>query len=109
MGEGSFDRTPVERRGPIVEACRNVRRWAFALMNEPATLEEFRGIKVPVLYMVGGRSPGSSRSVAERLVAVLPAVRRVECPELGHMGPVTDPQAVNAIFATILKAGESGK
>ena len=92
MGEGSFDRTPVERRGPIVEACRNVRRWAFALMNEPATLEEFRQIRVPVLYMVGGRSPESSRSVAERLVAVLADVRRVEFLGLGHMGPVKHPQ-----------------
>ena len=32
MGEGSFDRTPGERRGPIVEACRNCRMcggWSF--------------------------------------------------------------------------------
>jgi len=104
MGEGSFDRTPVERRGPIVEACRNVRRWAFALMNEPATVEEFRRIRVPVLYMVGGRSPESSRSVAERLVPVLADARRVELPEFGHMGPVTDPRAVNEPIAMFINA-----
>ena len=102
MGEGSFDRTPVERRGPIVEACRNVRRWAFALVKEPATLEEFRRIKVPVLYMVGGKSPASSRSVAERLVAVLPDARRAEFPELGHMGPVTNAQPVSAAIVAFL-------
>ena len=102
MGEGSFDRTPVERRGPIVEACRNVRRWAFALMNEPATLEEFRGLAVPVLYMVGERSPESSRSVARRLAAVLPDVRSVELAGLGHMGPVTHPQRVSEAVAAFL-------
>lgn len=103
MGAGSFDRTPVERRGPIVEACRNVRRWAFALMNEPATLEEFRRIRVPVLYMVGGRSPESSRAVAETLVPVTPVVRRVEFPALGHMGPVMDGPMVNDALAEFLK------
>ncbi len=102
MGEGSFDRTPVERRGPIVEACRNVRRWAFALMNEPATVEEFRGIRVPVLYMVGGRSPESSRGVAERLVPVLRNVRRVEFPVMGHMGPVMCPGAANEAIERFL-------
>lgn len=102
MGEGSFDRTPVDRRPPIVEACRNLRRWAHALMTEPATLEEFRRVRVPVLYMVGGRSPQSSRSVAEKLVPVLADVRRVELAVLGHMGPVTHPQAVNEAVAAFL-------
>lgn len=102
MGQGSFDRTPVDRRPPIVEACRNLRRWAHALMTEPATLEEFRRVRVPVLYMVGGRSPQSSRSVAEKLVPVLADVRRVELAGLGHMGPVTHPQAVNEAVAAFL-------
>jgi len=102
MGEGSFERTPVERRGPIVEACRNLRRWAFALMTEPATLDEFRRVRVPVLYMVGERSPASSRSVAERLMAVLPDARRVDLAGLGHMGPVTHPQPVNEAVGAFL-------
>jgi pimeloyl-ACP methyl ester carboxylesterase len=71
-------------------------------MNEPATLEEFRRISVPVLYMVGGRSPESSRSVAERLVAVLWNVRSVDFPALGHMGPVTHPQPVNEAVTAFL-------
>jgi pimeloyl-ACP methyl ester carboxylesterase len=74
-------------------------------MNEPATLEEIPGIRVPVLYMVGGRSPESSRSVAERLVAVLPGVRRVEFAELGHMGPVTNPTVVSEAIASSLAGG----
>jgi pimeloyl-ACP methyl ester carboxylesterase len=71
-------------------------------MNEPATVKEFRQIRVPVLYMVGGRSPESSRSVAERLVSVLPDMRRVEFPGLGHMGPVTDWKPVNSAIADSL-------
>ena len=102
MGPGSFDRTPAERRPPIVEACRNLRRWAHALLTEPATLDQLAQLRVPVLYMVGGRSPESSRCVAQRLAPALADARRVDFPELGHMGPVTHPEPVNRAVAQFL-------
>lgn len=102
MGAGSFDRTPPERRAPIVQACRSVRRWAHALLTEPATLDDFRQLRIPVLYMVGGRSPQSSRCVADRLVPALANVRRVEFASLGHMGPVTHPGPVNEAIDNFL-------
>ncbi|TFZ02271.1 alpha/beta hydrolase [Ramlibacter henchirensis] len=102
MGEGSFDRTPAERRPPIVDSVRNIRRWAHALLTEPATLEDLGRLRIPVLYMVGGRSPDSSHCVAERLVPVLANARRVDFPQLGHMGPVTQPEPVNRAIAGFL-------
>ena len=104
MGQGSFDRMPPERQPAIVEACRNVRRWAHALMTEPATLDDLRQLRMPVLYMVGGRSPESSRCVADLLVPALPNVRRVDLPQLGHMAPVTHPDPVNEAVADFLLA-----
>lgn len=104
MGQGSFDRMPAERQPAIVEACRNVRRWAHALMTEPATLDDFRRLRMPVLYLVGGRSPGSSRCVADLLVPALPNVQRVDFPQLGHMAPVTQPAPVNEAIAAFLLA-----
>lgn len=103
MGEGSFDCMPPERRPAIVEACRNVRRWAHALMTEPATLDDLRQLRMPVLYLVGGRSPVSSRCVAEAVVPVLPNVQRVDFPPLGHMAPVTHPAPVNEAIAAFLR------
>jgi len=108
MGEGSYDRTPPERRPPIVDSCRNLRRWAHALLTEPATLDDLRQVRVPVLYLVGGRSPESSRSVAERLFPVLADVRRADFPELGHMAPVTQPEPVNQAIAGFLDDVEQG-
>ena len=52
--------------------------------------------------MIGGRSPPSSRSVARLLTRVLPQVEVIEFPELGHMGPVTHPQVVNAAISQFL-------
>ena len=58
---------------------------------------------MPVLYMVGKNSPLSSRAVAQRLTRVLPRVEVVELGGLGHMGPVTHPQAVNEIIQRFLE------
>ncbi|WBY01415.1 alpha/beta hydrolase [Ramlibacter tataouinensis] len=102
MGEGSYERTPPERRPSIVDSCRNLPQWSHALLTEPATLDELRQVSVPVLYMVGGRSPESSRCVAERVIPVLPNVRWVDFPDLGHMAPVTHPEPVNAAIAAFL-------
>ncbi|HYD76443.1 alpha/beta hydrolase [Ramlibacter sp.] len=102
MGEGSYQRTPPDRRPALVESCRNLPQWSHALLTEPATLDELRQVRVPVLYMVGGRSPESSRCVAERVIPALPDVRRVDFPELGHMAPVMHPQPVNEAIAAFL-------
>src|SRR5688572_6891817 len=48
----------------IADSIANVGGWAHALFNEPVPLEAFATLDVPVLYMIGGRSPPSSRSVA---------------------------------------------
>ena len=102
MGPGAWDQTPEQRRGPITAAIANVVGWGDALFKEPTPLEAFATLDVPVLYMIGGRSPPSSRSVARLLTQVLPRVEVVEFEELGHMGPVTHPNVVNAAICEFL-------
>ena len=104
MGAGAWKRVPADRQAPIAASMANVRGWAGALTTEPTPLAAFRGFDRPVLYMVGARSPASSRGVARLLTAALPNVRVVEFPELGHMGPVTHPEVVNAAIAAFLEA-----
>ena len=43
-----------------------------------------------------------ARAVARNLVPVLPRVRVVEFPGLGHMAPVTHPEPINAEIARFL-------
>jgi pimeloyl-ACP methyl ester carboxylesterase len=62
----------------------------------------FSRLDVPVLYMVGKDSPASSRGVARLLAPTLPQVQLVEFDGLGHMGPVTHPQAVNEVISRFL-------
>jgi pimeloyl-ACP methyl ester carboxylesterase len=104
MGEGAWARTPEARKGPIAAAMANVRGWGQALIGEPNPLAAFAGLDVPVLYMTGGKSPASARGVARLLARTLPRVQVVEFEGLGHMGPLTHPEVVNAAIARFLDA-----
>jgi pimeloyl-ACP methyl ester carboxylesterase len=102
MGKGAWARTPEARKSPIVASIVNITGWAHALMKEPTPLTAFRDLKVPVLYMTGSDSPASSLSVARLLTRTLPLVEELEFKGMGHMGPVTHPDAVNAAIARFL-------
>jgi pimeloyl-ACP methyl ester carboxylesterase len=102
MGKGAWGHTPEPRRGPIVASMANIRGWGTALFEDPTPLRMFSRLDVPVLYMVGKDSPASSRGVARLLAPTLPQVQLVEFDGLGHMGPVTHPQAVNEVISRFL-------
>ena len=103
MGEGSWAAMPELRKGPIAESVVAMRHWAHALMAEPTPRDAFRSLDVPVLLMTGTRSPASSLAVAKILAATLPRVETLELEGLGHMAPVTRPDAVNSAIARFLE------
>ena len=102
MGSGAWANTPDERRIVIADSVAKVRRWAHALFTEPTPISEFGHLQMPVLYLTGGRSTQSAHGVARRLVKALPNVTLVDLPELGHMGPITDPDVVNQVIEDFL-------
>lgn len=102
MGAGSWARTPEARKPAIADAVTKVRRWKHALFTEPTPIEAFRKLEVPVLLMTGKRSTASAHGVARILKVALPRVEHVEFEELGHMGPITHPDAVNGAIARFL-------
>ena len=103
MGAGSFDRMPERNKEAIAASVVNVQRWKEVLFGEPTPLGAFRQLAVPVLYLVGKRSPLSSRAVAARLNRVLARVEVVELDGLGHMGPVTHSDTVNPLICSFLE------
>jgi pimeloyl-ACP methyl ester carboxylesterase len=103
MGEGSFDRMPERVQAATAESVQNIQGWKDALFDEPTPLQAFAGLQIPVLLMVGKRSPLSSRAVAQRLKRVLPKVEVVELEGLGHMGPVTHPDTVNPLICRFME------
>jgi pimeloyl-ACP methyl ester carboxylesterase len=104
MGNGAWDAMPEPQQTVIAASMTNVGGWSHALFDEPTPLQAFRALDVPVLYMVGAKSPSSSRGVGRLLTGVLPNVTEVEFPEIGHMGPITHPEQVNEVIAEFLEA-----
>lgn len=98
MEEGAWGRTSDSRKPSIVESVKNVRRWAHALMTEPTPLAAFAALDIPVLYMMGMRSPASAHGVARLLTTMLPKIEIVRFAHLGHMGPITHPEVVNPVI-----------
>jgi pimeloyl-ACP methyl ester carboxylesterase len=101
-GAGTWQAVPAERKPAIAASVANVRRWGHALFGEPTPLEAFATLRMPVLYLLGGRSPRPAHAVAEVLLPVLPQARLLEFEELGHMGPLTHPQVVHAAIEAFL-------
>jgi pimeloyl-ACP methyl ester carboxylesterase len=104
MGPGAWAAMPQTRQPAIAQSMRGIGYWAHALFNEPAPLSAFAALDVPVLYLVGGRSPASSRGVFDLLEKTLPNLRVKQFDGLGHMGPVTHPDLVNQAIDRYLAA-----
>ena len=102
MGPGMWAQTAAHRKAPIAESIRDVRRWAHALMTEATPLAALRTLQLPVLLMVGKRSTAAARGVTRLLASALPQVEVLEFDEVGHMGPVTDPEPINEAIARFL-------
>lgn len=98
---------PLQRKPAISDSTVNIRRWRHALFTEATPVKAFAALNVPILYMLGDQSPESAHAVARILVPVLPKVCVVEFPGLGHMGPVTHPDVVNAEIARFLTEDQS--
>jgi pimeloyl-ACP methyl ester carboxylesterase len=103
MGEGSWGAMPESTQAVIAGSMSNIKAWAYALFSEPTPLDDFRTLDIPVLCLVGDKSPPSSLAVSRLLAEVLPQGRLVEVPGVGHMGPVTHPEIVNEAIAKFLE------
>jgi pimeloyl-ACP methyl ester carboxylesterase len=107
MGAGSWAATPLQRKPAITASVVNVRRWAHALMTEPTPVQAFAALKMPVLFMLGESTTESAHAVARILIPVLSNVRVVKFPGLGHMAPVTHPEAIIAEIANFIREARS--
>ena len=97
MGAGAWAAIPGLRRDALARAMGTVRAEWDAVFGDPTPLSAFAGLDVPVLYLTGSESPASSRGVARLLATTLPQVTAIEIEGVGHMGPITHPDRINAL------------
>jgi pimeloyl-ACP methyl ester carboxylesterase len=104
MGAGAWAGTPEPRRDAVATAMSAVVGQWNAAFTEPAPLEAFSALEMPILYLIGSDSPASSLGVARLLLKALPRVTEVEIEGVGHMAPVTHPDRVNALIERHLES-----
>ncbi len=95
---------PEARRGPVTESMRPIRQRTDAIFAEPWSLAELAALRLPVLLLGGSASPASAADLLPILTRALPRARLERLPGLGHMAPVTHPQAVNPLIAAFLRS-----
>jgi len=102
VGPGAWSKTPEPSRSSIVERMKKVRsEWATAF-DKPLPSSMISALSMSVLLMTGERSTAAARGVVRGLHDLLPKAKVVEFPGLGHMGPVTHPEKVNAAIVAFL-------
>ena len=102
MGSGSWDSMPSQRKPAIAESMINIRRWGHALLTDQTPASAFTRLDFPILYMLGESSPHSAHTVAEVLIPQLPKVEVAKFTGIGHMGPITHPDLINAEIVRFL-------
>lgn len=102
MGAGAWAAMPEPRREALAGAMDAVKAEWDAAFKDPTPLSAYGALDVPVFYVTGSESPASSRAVARLLTKTLPRVTVVEIEGVGHMGPVTHPDRVNALIERYL-------
>ena len=101
-GRGTWARMPAARRlGIAATMPKSIAEWPAAF-DQGTPLSAFASLNVPTLLMVGSESPASSRGVARLLAKTLPQVTTLEIAGVGHMGPVTHPDKIDAQIESYL-------
>jgi pimeloyl-ACP methyl ester carboxylesterase len=96
MGAGTWAGMAPQRRATIARSMPGVRSQWTAIFGETTPLAAYSLLDLPILYLVGSKSPSSARAVARLLTQILPDVSSAELKDAGHMAPVTHPGVVNA-------------
>ena len=98
-GPGAWAAMPEAKRAALAPQLGKVALEFDALLNEPAGLDDFRDLGIPTLLVQGGDTKLPSRTICQRLLAAVPAIRFELVPGAGHMLPLTHREAVNALVA----------
>jgi pimeloyl-ACP methyl ester carboxylesterase len=102
MGPGTWAGMSPRRKVAAAQAMPGVRSQWSAIFADKTPLPAYSSLDLPALYLVGSRSPASTRAVAGLLTAALPDVTTAGLVGAGHMAPTTHPDLVNAAIETYI-------
>ncbi len=108
LGKRAFDRLSQERWDQIHENLFEMKLLKRdAELFPPIDDDGVRGIRVPVLLVVGEQSPLHLRVLVDRLEELLPDMERVEIPDASHLMHEDNAAVVNEVILGFLDRSRS--
>jgi pimeloyl-ACP methyl ester carboxylesterase len=103
VGPAAWSQTPDTARMALANGMRKVRfEWARGFDGSFPS-RDLSTLPMPTLMLTGSGSTAAARGVVRVLRELLPGhAEVVELDGLGHMGPITHPEAVNTAVAAFL-------
>ena len=103
LGKRAFDRLSQERWDQIHENLFEMKLLKRdAELFPPIDDDGVRGIRAPVLLLVGEQSPLHLRVLVDRLEELLPEMERVEIPDASHLMHEDNAAVVNEVILDFL-------
>ena len=107
-GEGIWKQLPDWQQKAIEKRMKKVRADFDATMSQTTPLEDYRKLEMPILFLYGLKSPRATQLIAEWLTKELPNAEVRGLLPLGHMGPVTHADNLNAMIARFIDGQPNG-
>jgi len=103
-GPGSWAAVPGERRPRLVTSVRSLRAAWTATFVERWSAAALRALDTPCLLISGTRTTAAARRAIGLLRDTLPDATVVEFDGLGHLGPITHSERVDAAIDAFLSS-----
>jgi len=107
-GDGAFSSLSDWQRDTIAKRMPKVVSDFDAVMNNPSTLDDYRDLDIPILFLYGAQSPAPTRRIAEWLGGALPKAEVRALLPLGHMGPLTHAEQVYRLIDRFIRRQPTG-
>lgn len=103
-GPGAWAQLAEPTKAGFRAVAWKVYQEVSSLSADTTDRARYATITAPTLLLGGGRTAMTERRTLERLVEALPNARLEVFPEMGHMGPITHADVVNAAIAAHVAA-----
>lgn len=103
-GAGAWAQLAEPTRAGFRAVAWKVYQEVSTLIADTTDRARYATIAAPTLLLGGGRTAMTERRTLDRLAEALPRARLEVFPEMGHMGPITHADPVNAAIAAHLAA-----
>ena len=103
-GAGAWAALPEATRAAFRAVAWKLHQEVASLMADTTDRARYATITAPTLLLGGDRTTSTEKLTLERLAEALPHARLEMFPEMGHMGPITHADVVNAAIVAHLTA-----